>query len=87
MYLPTDLRQFVGEQMALGNYETFDDLVADALTAFRDKQQAELLEQIDLGRKQIENGECTVLSTEAEVQEFFEKIIKGRSRDRSELVT
>ena len=48
MYLPTDLRQFVGEQMALGNYETFDDLVADALTAFRDKQQAELLEQIDL---------------------------------------
>lgn len=87
MYLPTDLQQFVGEQMALGHYETFDDLVADALTAFRDKQQAELLEQIDIGRRQIENGECTVLSTEAEVQEFFEKIIKGRSRDRSELVT
>ena len=35
MYLPADLQQFVGEQMALGNYETFDDLVADALTAFR----------------------------------------------------
>ncbi len=53
MYLPTDLQQFVGEQMALGHYETFDDLVADALTAFRDKQRAELLEQIDIGRGRL----------------------------------
>jgi len=84
MYLPADLQQFVGEQMALGNYETFDDLVADALTAFRDKQRVELLEQIDIGRRQIENGECTVLSTEAEVHEFFEQIKNRKPRERSE---
>ena len=84
MYLPTDLRQFVGEQMALGNYETFDDLVADALTAFRDKQRAELLEQIDIGRRQIEDGECTVLSKESEVHEFFEQIKNCKPLENSE---
>ena len=74
MNLPADLQQFVGAQMAHGNYETFDELVTDALTVLREKRQAELFEQIDIGRRQIENGECTVLSTEAEVHAFFEQI-------------
>ena len=78
MYLPADLQQFVGEQMALGNYETFDDLVADALATFRDKQRAELLEQIDIGRRQIENGECTVIHNDAELDAFFDGIIQGQ---------
>ncbi len=77
MYLPADLQQFVGEQMALGNYETFDDLVADALTAFRDQQRAELLEQIDIGRRQIENGECTVLKDKADRDAFIERLKAG----------
>ena len=79
MNLPANIQQFVGAQMALGNYETFDELVADALTVLQEKCRAELLEQIDIGRRQIENGECTVLSTEAEVHEFFEQI-KNRKR-------
>ena len=79
MNLPADLLQFVGAQMAHGNYETFDELVADALAVLREKRQAELYEQIDIGRRQIENGKCTVLSTEADVHEFFEQI-KNRNR-------
>ena len=77
MYLPADLQQFVGEQMALGNYETFDDLVADALTAFRDQRRAELLEQIDIGRRQIENGECVVLKDKTDRDAFVERLKQG----------
>ena len=80
MNLPADLQQFVGAQMAHGIYETFDELVVDALTVLREKRQAELFEQIDIGRRQIENGECTVLTTEVEVHEFFEQI---KNRDRA----
>ncbi len=86
MNLSADLQQFVGAQMALGNYETFDQLVADALTVLREKRQAELFEQIDIGRRQIENGECTVLSTRAEVHEFIEQIKNRKPAGQSERV-
>lgn len=83
MFLPVELQQYVGAQMALGSYETFDDLVADALVALRDKQRAELIEQIDIGRRQIENGECTVIHNENEMDAFFDGII---NRKRTEPV-
>jgi Arc/MetJ-type ribon-helix-helix transcriptional regulator len=84
MNLSADLQQFVGKQISCGNYETFDELVADALTVLREKREAEFYEQIDLGRRQIENGECTVLSTKAEVHEFFEKIRNRKPHSHSE---
>ncbi len=78
MHLPVELQQYVGAQMALGSYETFDDLVADALFALREKQRAELIEQIDIGRRQIENGECTVIHNEEELDAFFDGIINRK---------
>ncbi len=77
MNLPADLQQFVGAQMAHGNYETFDDLVAHALTVLREKRQSELFEQIDIGRRQIENGECTVLKDKADRDAFVERLKQG----------
>lgn len=77
MNLPADLLQFVGAQMAHGNYETFDELVTDALTVLREKREAELFEQIDIGRRQIENGECTVLKDKADRDAFVERLKQG----------
>ena len=76
MNLPADLQQFVGAQMSRGNYETFDELVADALAVLREKFEAEFYEQIDIGRRQVENGECTVIHNDAELNAFFDGIIK-----------
>ena len=84
MFLSTDLQQFVGQQMSLDHYETFDDLVEEALTLLRDKRRAEFYEQIDIGRQQIENGECTVLTTEVEVHAFFNEIKQGTPAQRAE---
>ncbi len=74
MNLPHDLQQFVGQQMLQGNFETVDDLIAEAVALLRDKYKAEFYEMVDLGRKQIENGECICLETEEDVKEFFDKI-------------
>ena len=76
MNLPANIQQFVGAQMSHGNYETFDELVADALTVLQEKRRAELLEQIDIGRRQIENGECTVIHNDAELDAFFDGIVQ-----------
>lgn len=82
MNLPKDLQQFVGEQLLLGNYDSLDDLVADALTLLRDKRQAEWFEAIVLGRRQIENGERITLRTKGEIHEYFEGITHGQSQRR-----
>ena len=79
MNVPQDLQQFVGQQLLLGNYESVDDLIVDALTLLRDKRQAELFAEIDIGRQQIETGECISLETEDEVREFFAEIKRGRT--------
>ena len=84
MFLSKDLQQFVGQQMSFGHYETFDDMVEEALTLLRDKRQAGFYEEIDIGRQQIENGECTVLTSEAEVHAFFDEIKNGTSAKRAE---
>ncbi|HEY4261673.1 MAG TPA: hypothetical protein VGM98_15995 [Schlesneria sp.] len=79
MNVPQDLQQFVGQQLLLGNYESVDDLIVDALTLLRDKRQAELFAEIDIGRQQIERGECVHLETEDDVREFFAEIKRGRA--------
>ena len=84
MNLPPELQQFVGHQMAHGIYDTFEDLVVDALNVLREKRRAELLEEIDIGRRQIENGECTVIHNEAELDAFFDGIIHGGRAERAE---
>lgn len=38
------------------------------------EQQAELFAEIDIGRQQIERGECVHIETEDEVREFFKKL-------------
>ncbi len=77
--VPQDLQQFVGQQLLLGNYESVDDIIVDALTLLRDKRQSELFAQVDIGRQQIERGECVQLETENEVREFFADIKRGRT--------
>ena len=74
MNVPKDLQQFVGEQLSLGNYESLDDLLTEALTLLKEKRRIAFLEEIDIGRRQIENGDCIELKTESEVDEFFESI-------------
>ena len=84
MNISEDLQLYIGEQLSLGNYESLDEIITEALTLLRNKRQAELHEQIDIGRRQIENGECTVLSTETEVHEFFEKIKNRKHTGQAE---
>jgi Arc/MetJ-type ribon-helix-helix transcriptional regulator len=84
MNVPEDLQQFVGEQLLLGNYESVDEIITEALSVLREKQRAELIEAIEIGRRQIENGECIHLKNEAEIREFFEGIKRRKPATSAE---
>ena len=77
MNIPEDLQLYIGEQLSLGYYESLDEIITEALTLLRDKRQAELYEQIDIGRRQIENGECVVLKDKAERDAYIERLKQG----------
>ena len=77
MNIPEDLQLYIGEQLSLGYYESLDEIITEALTLLRDKRQAELYEQIDIGRRQIENGECVVLKDKADRDAFVKRLKQG----------
>jgi Arc/MetJ-type ribon-helix-helix transcriptional regulator len=57
--LPPDLGQFVQEQVAAGNYQTEQELVADAVRVLRELQARQTLfhEDVRLGMEQLGRGE------------------------------
>jgi antitoxin ParD1/3/4 len=69
--IPSDLEQFVNDQVAAGAYSSAEHVVREALERLRerDKSRAARIEQfrreIQIGLAQADHGECTPLDIEA----------------------
>jgi putative addiction module CopG family antidote len=81
--LPPDLEQFVLDQLAAGKYQSSSDVLCDAVRLLRDRElrRAELQREIDRGIGQLDSGEYVELSSDAELQAFFdEAAVRGQQR-------
>jgi putative addiction module CopG family antidote len=80
--LPPELGQFVQQQLALGKYQSEDELVVNAVRVLRDveAQQRHFHGDIQLGIDQLERGEANEYSLD-QLRERFERL-KDRARQR-----
>jgi len=79
-----ELTQLVQEGLASGKYGSQDALLLEAvrLLARRDQQRAKLLEELQIGRDQLDRGEYTEYD-EHSLREFFDDL-QSRGRERYE---
>ena len=69
--IPSDLEQFVYDQVAAGTYTSAEHVVREALERLRERDKSriarieELRQQIQIGIDQADRGECTPLDIEA----------------------
>ena len=68
---PPELEQFVKQELANGTNENEEELVIDALTAFREMKQRhdELRRDVQRSIEQADRGEVAPLDTEATIAE------------------
>ena len=68
---PPELEQFVKQELANGTYENEEELVIDALTAFREMKQRhdELRRDVQRSIEQADRAEVAPLDTEATIAE------------------
>ncbi|HRX81234.1 MAG TPA: type II toxin-antitoxin system ParD family antitoxin [Pirellulaceae bacterium] len=68
--IPSDLEQFVNDQVASGAYTNAEHVVREALERMRERDKSretrieELRQQIQIGIDQADRGECTPLDIE-----------------------
>ena len=69
--IPSDLKQFVNDQVATGAYMNAEHVVREALERLRERDQSrsarieQLRREIQIGIDQADRGECTPLDIEA----------------------
>ncbi|MDA1054563.1 MAG: type II toxin-antitoxin system ParD family antitoxin [Planctomycetota bacterium] len=69
--IPSDLEQFVNDQVATGAYTNAEHVVREALERLRERDRSratrieELRQQIQIGIDQADRGECTPLDIDA----------------------
>ncbi len=69
--IPSDLEQFVSDQVATGAYTSAEHVVREALERLRERDKTrstrikDLRQQIQVGIDQSDAGECTPLDIEA----------------------
>jgi putative addiction module CopG family antidote len=80
--LPPDLGQFVQQQLALGKYQSEQELYSDAVRVLREvkKQEETFRDDIELGIAQLDRGEANDYDFE-QLRERFEQL-KDRARRR-----
>jgi putative addiction module CopG family antidote len=80
--LPPELGQFVEQQLALGKYQSEQELVVNAVRVLREveTQQRQFHGDIQLGIDQLERGEANEYSLD-QLRERFERL-KDRARQR-----
>jgi putative addiction module CopG family antidote len=80
--LPPELGQFVEQQLALGKYQSEQELVVDAVRVLREVEAQQRQFQIDvqLGIEQLERGQANEYSLD-ELRDRFERL-KDRARRR-----
>lgn len=82
--IPSDLEQFVQQQVATGEYHSQDEVVVAGLQVLREVKlrQAEFRQQVQTGIDQLDRGEGIELSHD-ELRAFFDDI-QARGRQRYE---
>ena len=80
--LPPELGQFVEQQLALGKYQTEQELVVNAVRVLREVeiQQRQFHNDIQLGIDQLERGQANEYSLD-QLRERFEQL-KDRAQRR-----
>lgn len=80
---PPDIRDFVLQKVASGEFKSADEFAVEAARAYRDRdlRQKELKRLVDEGVADIESGNYIVLKNKEELHEFFETI-KREGRER-----
>ncbi len=73
--LPPELEQFVEEQVAVGHYESPQEVMVSAVRVLRDVEarQERFREDVRLGMEQLERGEF-IEYDEAGLRELFEDL-------------
>jgi antitoxin ParD1/3/4 len=83
--LPPDLQQFVQDQLATGKYASASEVVSDAVRLMRerDARLKELRRDIELGVKQLDDGDFIEIESDAALHAFFEDIATRREQRMS----
>ena len=73
--LPSDLQQFVDQQLATGEFQTFEELVSAGLRALRElkRRQVELRQDVQAGLAELDRGEGMLLER-SNLRAFFDDI-------------
>jgi putative addiction module CopG family antidote len=81
--LPSDLAQFVRQQVAAGRYQTEVEVVSHGVRLLqeREKKLEELRQMVLPALERLDRGEGIVLEGDDELREFFEAI-KRRGKER-----
>ena len=81
--IPKDLEAYIQSQVASGQCESEQALIAQAIRVYRElhEKHAELQRSVQEGFDQIERGEYIELKDESEIRQFFDDIsTRGRAR-------
>jgi putative addiction module CopG family antidote len=81
--LPSDLAQFVRQQVAAGRYQTEAEVVSHGVRLLQEREQKlEALRQMVLpALERLDRGEGLVLNGDDELREYFEDV-KRRGKER-----
>jgi Arc/MetJ-type ribon-helix-helix transcriptional regulator len=73
---PSDLQQFVQQELASGHYRNEDELLVEAVRYYRDSniRLRELREEIRTSLEQLDRGEGIELADDAALEAFFDQI-------------
>ena len=80
--LPPDLEQFVQDQLAAGKYASASDVVCDAVRLMREREARfeELRREVELGVKQLDDGDFIEIESDSALHAFFEDIATRREQ-------
>ena len=80
--LPSDLAQFVSDQIGSGKYSSESEILLDGLRLLRDRERriAELREQIGPALERLDRGEGRVLNVEDVISRGTERLRRTESQ-------
>lgn len=80
---PPDLRDFVAQKIASGEFKSADEFAIQAARVYRemDQRHADLKQAVAEGLAQIESGDYIEINGEQELHDFFEGV-KKRGREK-----
>jgi len=79
--IPPELRQFVDQELAIGQYHSAEEVICAGLRLLRERRLYELRRDIQAGLEQLDRGEGIDLEDEQALRAFFDDI-KARGRQR-----